>query len=434
MRVLFLLHQGNMFSGGQGVYTAQVTRQLARQGHDVHLVVGPPWPETDPAVTVHRVPSYSVYRLLETSRFFFYGRPWQSFFHPLNAYELATSRAGQFSVMSAFSWRAFGAWRDLQRRYQFQIVHDVQSLGYGGWAIHASGMPIVANIHHPLSIDRLNQVRQASRLGMKLRKINFYPFFMQEVVARRMDRIITGSHNSRTSVQRAFALRDDQITTIHDGVDTEVFHPLGLQRRPNGILYNGNSDDRNKGARYLIEAAALLRDRGVDFHVTFVDRPNAELAPRMVRDLGLQDRVTFTGRLATEDLVRTHNEAAVMVSPSLYEGFGLPAAEAQACGTPVVATTAGAFPEIIIDGETGLLVPPADARALADAIARLLADPERRASMGAAGARRIEQHFSWAVCARNTASLYEEVLESRGVRPHEPLQPTPPPTAQPLST
>jgi 1-aminocyclopropane-1-carboxylate deaminase/D-cysteine desulfhydrase-like pyridoxal-dependent ACC family enzyme len=69
MRVLFLLHQGNMFSGGQGVYTAQVTRQLARQGHDVHLVVGPPWPETDPAVTVHKVPSYSIYRLLETSRF-----------------------------------------------------------------------------------------------------------------------------------------------------------------------------------------------------------------------------------------------------------------------------------------------------------------------------------------------------------------------------
>jgi glycosyltransferase involved in cell wall biosynthesis len=315
--------------------------------------------------------------------------------------------------MSAFSWRAFGAWRDLQRRYQFQMVHDVQSLGYGGWTIHASGMPMVANIHHPLSIDRLNQVQQATRLGMKIRKINFYPFFMQEIVARRMDRIITGSHNSRASVQRAFALRDEQITTIHDGVDTEVFHPLGLQRRSNGILYNGNSDDRNKGARYLIEAAALLRDRGVDFHITFVDRPNAELAPRMVRELGLEDHVTFTGRLATEDLVRAHNEAAVMVSPSLYEGFGLPAAEAQACGTPVVATTAGAFPEIIVDWETGLLVRPGDARPLADAIASLLADPARRAAMGAAGAQRIEEHFSWAVCARKTAELYGEVLEAR---------------------
>ncbi|MHB8516275.1 MAG: glycosyltransferase, partial [Dehalococcoidia bacterium] len=75
MKILFLLHQGNMYSGGQGVYTAQVTRELAALGHEVHLIVGPPWPDTDPAVIVHRVPSYSVYRLLETSRMFFYGRP-----------------------------------------------------------------------------------------------------------------------------------------------------------------------------------------------------------------------------------------------------------------------------------------------------------------------------------------------------------------------
>ena len=413
MRILFLLHQGNMYSGGQGVYTTQVTRELARLGHDVHLIVGPPWPDTDPAVTVHRVPSYSVYRLLETSRFFFYGRDPTSFFHPLNFYELATSRNGQFSVMSAFSWRAFMRWRELQAQYRFDIVHDVQVLGYGSWMIHASGMPMVANIHHPLSIDRLNQMRQATRVGMKIRKANFYPFFMQEIVARRMDRIITGSHNSRASVQKAFALRDEQITTIHDGVDTSVFRLLGLARRPNGILYNGNSDDRNKGARYLLEAAAILRDRNIDFHLTFVDRPGAEMAPRMVQDLALGDRVTFTGRLPVEDLVRTHNEASVFVSPSLYEGFGLPAAEAMACGTPVVATTAGAFPEVIANGETGILVPPANASALADAIAALLANPARRAAMGAAGTRRIEDHFSWKACAVKTAALYEEVLAHR---------------------
>ncbi len=416
MKVLFLLHQGNMYSGGQGVYTAQITRELARLGHDVHLIVGPPWPDTDRAVTVHRVPSYSVYRLLETSRFFFYGRPALSFFNPLNFYELATSRYGQFSVMSAFSWRAFMRWRELQAQYRFDIVHDVQSLGYGSWMIHASGMPIVANIHHPLSIDRLNQMQQAARVGMKIRKANFYPFFMQEIVARRMDRIITGSHNSQASVQQAFALRSEQITTIHDGVDTSVFRPLALARRPNGILYNGNSDDRNKGARYLLEAAAILRDRNIDIHLTFVDRPGAEMAPRMVHDLALGDRVTFTGRLPVEELARTHNEASIFVSPSLYEGFGLPAAEAMACGTPVVATTAGAFPEVIADGETGILVPPANAPALADAIAALLADPQRRATMGAAGTRRIEDHFSWKACAVKTAALYEDVLARRRTR------------------
>lgn len=413
MKILFLLHQGNMYSGGQGVYTAQVTRELAAQGHEVHLVVGPPWPDTDPAVTVHRVPSYSVYRLLETQRMFFYGRDPLSFFHPLNFYELASSRHGQFSVMSAFSIRAFGAWRDLQRRHNFDIVHDVQSLGYGSLLMKASGMPIVANIHHPLSIDRMNQIQQAKGTRMKIRKAMFYPFFMQEVVARRMDRIITGSENSRASVQRVFALRDEQITAIHDGVDTRVFRPLGLPKRPRSVLFVGNSDDRNKGARYLLEATKILADRGVDFHLTFKDRLDADMAPRMIADLGIGDRVTFLGRLPVEELARLYNESELLVSPSLYEGFGLPAAEAMACGTPVVATTAGAFPEVIADGETGVLVPPADARALADAIERMLGDPSRRAAMGEAGTRRIERHFSWAVCASRTADLYAEVLAAR---------------------
>lgn len=411
MKILFTLHQGNMYSGGQGVYTAEVTRELARLGHDVHLVVGPPWPDTDPAVTVHRVPSYSVYRLLETGRFFFYGRPWRNFFHPLNFYELTTSRMGQFSVMSAFSWRAFDKWRELQRRHQFDIVHDVQVLGYGTWMIKASGMPVVANIHHPLSIDRLNQMRQATRLGWMLRVQMFYPFWMQEVVARRMDRIITGSENSRRSVQEAFALRDDQIVSIHDGVDTRVFHPMEVAKRPNMILFVGNSEDRNKGAKFLIEAVRILKDRGVDFHLVFKDRLDAEMAPRLATELGVRDRMTFVGRLPVEDLARLYNEAEVLVSPSVYEGFGLPAAEANACGVPVVATTAGAFPEVIADGETGLLVPPANAVALADAIEALLRDPARRRAMGAAGVRRISEKFSWSVCARRTADLYEEVLQ-----------------------
>lgn len=413
MRILFLLHQGNMYSGGQGVYTAQVTRELARLGHEVHLVVGPPWPDTDPAVTVHRVPSWSVYRLLETQRMFFYGRPLREIFQPLNLYELASSRAGQFSVMSAFSWRAYGQWRELQARHRFDIVHDVQVLGYGSWMIHASGMPMVANIHHPLSIDRLNQVQQARGVRMKARKVMFYPFWMQEVVARRMDRIITGSHNSRASVQRAFSLRDGQIATIHDGVDTRVFRPLEAAKRPRSVLFVGNSDDRNKGARYLLEAARILQDRGVEFHLTFKDRLDAEMAPRLIAELGIGGRVTFLGRLPVEELARLYNEHELLVSPSLYEGFGLPAAEAMACGTPVVATTAGAFPEVIADGETGMLVPPADARALADAIEGLLADGERRRAMGAAGVARIERQFSWRACAERTAALYEDVLAAR---------------------
>src|SRR6185437_10542396 len=132
----------------------------------------------------------------------------------------------------------------------------------------------------------------------------------------------------------------------------------------------------------------------VEFHLTLKDRADAQMAPALIRELGIGDSVTHLGHVSTDELVRLYNEHEVMVSPSLYEGFGLPAAEAMACGTPVVATTAGAFPETIADGETGVLVPPADARALADAIEALLSDAGRRAAMGAAGARRMQAMFS----------------------------------------
>ncbi len=398
-----------MFSGGQGVYTHHLTRQLVRLGHEVHLIVGPPWPDVAEGVVVHRVPSYSVYRLLETGRAWFYGRPVRSFFAPLNFYELATSRMGMFSVMSAFSWRAFDVWRRLQRQHRFDIFHDVQVLGYGTLAIKASGMPVVSNIHHPLQIDRANQVRQAPTWKQQIRKIVFYPFWMQEIVARRMDRIITGSGPSAASVCEAFRLPRERVRVIHDGVDVEVFRPLEVPKRPRSLLYVGNSDDRNKGARYLLEAMAILKARGFDCQLTFVDRPNAEMAPRMVRELGIEDRVTFTGRLSLENLVLAYNQAQLVVSPSLYEGFGLPAAEAMACGTPVIATTAGAFPEIVADGETGLLVRPGDAEAIANAIETLLPDEPRRLAMGAAGRRRIVERFSWRQTAVRTAELYAEV-------------------------
>jgi glycosyltransferase involved in cell wall biosynthesis len=129
--------------------------------------------------------------------------------------------------------------------------------------------------------------------------------------------------------------------------------------------------------------------------------------------LGVGDRVELTGRLSREDLAREYNRAAVFVSPSLYEGFGLPAAEAQACGAPVIATHAGALPEVVAQGETGLLVPPADPASLAAAIARVLDDARLGARLGAAGVARIRERFTWSRTASRTLDLYAEVIESR---------------------
>jgi glycosyltransferase involved in cell wall biosynthesis len=138
----------------------------------------------------------------------------------------------------------------------------------------------------------------------------------------------------------------------------------------------------------------------------------------MARELGLEDKLTFIDSLSIDELVREYNRAELLVSPSLYEGFGLPAAEAQACGTPVVATSVGAFPEIVEDGETGNIVPPGEAEPLADAIRALLDDDALRGRMGEAGERRIRDRFGW----RRTAEQMVELYEGREAVPAEFLE------------
>jgi len=416
MKLCYLLHQGKMHSGGQGVYLYNITREMLALGHEVHVIAGPPYPDIAPGITVDRIPNFNLFEVLGTiNPEFFHSRPPRDFFRPLNFYELVTTRYGMFSGMSAFSIRAYDRLRELLRDRRFDIVHDVQCLGYGMLLIKAGGLPVVANIHHPLAVDRRNAVMQAKTLREKMRWIIFYPFFMQDIVMKRVDRIITGSHHSARSIQQVFDVPASHIEIIHDGVDTDTFRPLeGVEKEPNGILFVGNSEDRNKGARYLVEALHILR-REIDFHLTFVDRPreSLELVPSLVKRWGLQSRVTFTGRVSTEELVRRYNKAEILVSPSVYEGFGLPAAEAMACGVPVVATTAGAFPEVVADGETGWLVAPGDAHALAGAIKRLMADPAERKRMGDAGRRRMQERFTWRETARKTVALYEEILSRR---------------------
>ena len=415
MKICFLMYQGNMYSGGQGVYTHYLTRELARMGHEVHVIAGPPYPVLDEAVTAHHIKDYSYWTYHHYKKDFVYGRPPLSHFHPVNFYEFASTRLNLSSLLANFSVRAYFKLRELSREHRFDVVHDNQTLSYGVWAAHATGFPVVATIHHPLSYDLQNALRQARSVYEKARRILWSPWMMQEVVARRLDRIIVVSETSRTDVGEAFHLPGDRIRTVYNGIDTDTFRPLpGTERKPAKLLYVGNSEDRNKGARYFLEAVDMLKDE-IDFRVTFVDNHKwqLKLAPRLVDELGLNSLIDFTGRISTPELVRHYNEATLLVSSSLHEGFGLPLAEAMACGTPAVATEIGSFREIVEHGESGWLVPPGDSRALAAAIRMMWNDPSLRERLGEGGRHRILDKFNWRRAAEETLAVYEEVLPAK---------------------
>jgi glycosyltransferase involved in cell wall biosynthesis len=166
-----------------------------------------------------------------------------------------------------------------------------------------------------------------------------------------------------------------------------------------------------KGLPHLLEAVAALRaSRPVDLVVVGRLRKDGETA-RTIRALGLESAVTFVSGIDEDRLVALYNEAEVVAVPSLYEGFSLPAVEAQACGRAVVATTGGALGEVVgPDGETALLVPPGDASALAEAIGRLLDDTALRTRLGEAARARVVSTWTWRHTAERTAEHYYEVL------------------------
>ena len=400
-----------MFSGGQGVYLHYVTRELAAMGHEVHVIAGAPYPDVSADVQLHKLKTFSFWSYLDRFEEYAYHTHPLLFFHPVNFYEFASTRYTLASLLNMFSLRAYYALNDLEQEVPFDLIHDNQTLGYGISLMQIRGRPVVANIHHPLAIDRQNEVQQARSLGKVVSRLLWFPWYMQRWVAHRVDRIITGSDASADSVADAFGLPPAHIRVIHDGVETETFRPLEeVSPQPDSVLFVGNTEDKNKGLRYLLKALRLLRDE-VSFHLTVVHRPGSHEAPRLVKELGLHGRVTFREQLTTDELVREYNSAQLLVSPSLYEGFGLPAAEALACGTPVIATSAGALPEIVEDGVSGVIVPPGDAAALAKAVSGLVRKPDRCREMGQAGARRIRERFSWRRTAKETFALYEEVLE-----------------------
>lgn len=412
MKICLLCYRGNKYCGGQGVYLYYLSRELQRLGHEVDVMVGPPYPDIADGIRVHKLESLNLYdRKDEKNGLLPQGNPYR-IFTPLNLYEVAGTKLGMFPEMLTFSIRAYQKVRHLLPNHRFDIIHDNQNLAYGLLLMKALHVPVVATIHHPLPIDAKAEMAQAPSDWEKIKRILFYPPMMQGIVARRLDGVIADSRSSAQEVHRIFRVPESKMRPVYPGVDTNVFERLDGHRKERGrLIMVGRTGDRKKGILYLLQALQLLKGDDVDIKLIVVDKvtPGDSYALALVKKYGLEGMVTFTGRITTEELVREYSASEIAITPSVYEGFGLPAAEAMACEVPVIATTAGALPEVVAEGETGILVPPQDPHALARAIKRLYGDEPLRRRMGGEGRRRVEQCFSWNQAAKQVLDVYAEV-------------------------
>lgn len=406
LRVALLSYRSKPHCGGQGVYVRHLSRELVALGHDVEVLSAQPYPELDEGVRLTKLPSLDLYREPDPFRVPKRGE----FRDRYDVLEFLLMCTAAFPEPLTFSLRAR---RHLKRRRgEFDVVHDNQTLGYGMLGMRRDGHAVVATLHHPITVDRSLDLAAAT-LRKKVSTWRWYSFLrMQGRVVRRLPSVLTVSENSRTDIVRDFGVAPERLTVVPVGVEHEVFVPPTAPRVPGRLVATASADVPLKGIVPLLEAVAKLRtEREVELVVVGRATPGGA-AQRAIERLGLEGAVRFVTGISEAELVEVFGSAQVGVVPSLYEGFSLPAIEMLSCATPLVATTAGALPEVVgPDGESALHVPPGDPEALAAAIARLLDDPELAGRIGAAGRERVIARFTWRSVARQTADWYRASLE-----------------------
>jgi starch synthase len=237
------------------------------------------------------------------------------------------------------------------------------------------------------------------------------------------DAVIAVSEGMRADVLDCYpALDPGRVHVVHNGIDTDFYHPDPAR---DAVVANGIDPDRpsvvfvgritrQKGVPVLLRAAAHL-----DPDVQLVLCAGAPDTPELGAEVaGLVEELRKTrsgviwlsGMLSKREVIQLLSHSTLFACPSVYEPLGIVNLEAMACGTAVVASKVGGIPEVVADGETGLLVPPDDPAALAESINALTRDTERAKAMGAAGRERAVALFDWGRIAEQTAQLYRSVV------------------------
>jgi glycosyltransferase involved in cell wall biosynthesis len=260
---------------------------------------------------------------------------------------------------------------------------------------------------------------------------------------KKVDAIVGCSEYISQGIRRRFPHHAQQCVTVFNGVDTDSFMPFDSHDGefvPGRIIFIGRISPE-KGLHVLLDAFKLVAARRPQASLQIVGAPHVApsdfvggvggdpavknlarfyVGPGYIEQLRkqisgpLEDRVVFSSEVPHDRVKSVLHSAAMLVQPSLVETFGMPVAEAMACGLPVVASRIGGLPEIVVNGQTGLLVQPDNTLQLAEAILQLIEDSELSRTMGKAGRIRAEQLFSWSRVAASFDSLYSRLCNSKG--------------------
>jgi glycogen synthase len=276
-------------------------------------------------------------------------------------------------------------------------------------------VPLVVTVHslEPLRPWKEEQLGRSYRLSA----------WIERVALEAADRVIAVSTQSKGEILSHFDLPAERVSVIHNGIDLRTWKPSSARatRQAYGIegdyiLFVGRVC-RQKGMVHLLEAMKYV-DPGVRLVCCAAAADTSEVEAEIAAKVKETPRCLWINTWLREDqYIELYSHCTVFACPSVYEPFGIINLEAMACERPVVASAVGGIPEVVVPEETGLLVPPADPRALAEALNYVLRNRALARAMGLAGRRRVEDHFSWTSIAARTQRMYQELLQEKGRHP-----------------
>ncbi|MEE2566981.1 glycosyltransferase family 4 protein [Hyphobacterium marinum] len=403
LRILLTGYRSHPHVGGQGVYLRELARALRDLGHQVTVASGPPYPELDAGIALVKLPSLD---LFETENAFKAFRPgfltrWADFC------EWASHNTGGFGEPYAFGERLA---RYLATHHgDFDVIHDNQTLASAFARINRR-IPVVATIHHPVAIDRDFALASAEKRVDRWLTRRWYGFTgMQARTAASLSGLLAVSAAARDSHARIYGLDRSRISVAFNGIDHDVFRPDPSTQREAGLIAaTASADVPIKGVDVLMEAFCDLAGKRPDLRLELIGRLREGKAKARLDASGLSDRVICRSGVTREEIADLYRRATLVACPARFEGFGFPAAEAMACGAPVVASDGGALPEVV--GDAGLVVPAGDSGAFASAMARVLDGPDLARRLGETGTARARQEFDWRRHAEAAVKLYRRAL------------------------
>ncbi|UUA71520.1 glycosyltransferase family 4 protein [Cellvibrio sp. QJXJ] len=408
LRIALLGYRSHPHVGGQGIYLQYLSKALVELGHSVDVISGPPYPELDPRVRLIQLPSLDLYAHPNPTRAL---RP-QHFLSLADFYEWWSKLSGAFGEPYSFGRRLCAHFK--KHKPQYDIVHDNQSLCYGLLDLQKRGVNVIATVHHPITQDRDLALAAATEKGQRWLINRWYSFLaMQKKVVQQLSHVITVSQQSQRDIAAAFDRPVENIHVIPNGVDTSIFKPLdNISRAPFRLITTASSDQPLKGLSVLLRALASLRNEFPELQLIVIGKlkENGE-TQKELQALNLQDVVQFKSGISNQELVEEYAQASIAIVPSLYEGFGLPAAEAMACAVPLICSDGGALPEVV--GKAARLVRAGNVEDLQSALHELLNNEKTREQLGAQGRAHILQQLSWDCVGKKMERYYYQVLQQQ---------------------